>query len=1144
MQRFVVAMQALLLALLPMSKVMAYSGYVGESIYLSAPSTPGTIDGAAWSDGNSAQVKIDGNHYGATVTILSYFSGTITIQLKYAYSYYSGGKKQYVTGQYAYYDITCIPSTVTLDKKSVTLKPGEEVDLTYTNSSGYPLPDLTWTTSNYDVAYLESGYDRIAEDAKTIRVTANKPGECTIKCEGYSGNTAPTCKIIVKGDPPTAISLPATATTRVGESVTLSPTLAPKDAYTKISWKSSDESIATVSSGKVTGKKTGKVIITATTDNGLSATCSVTIGKGAVTLKADTESGVYAAGKTIKLTASRSDADIYYTLDGSTPTTNSTRYTGPITLNKSVTLKAIATGSNYDASDVLTRQYTITSLVVKDYWSETEEQTPFFIPSVTFSKAVSKNVACSNVKLQKGNTTVSGQSIVQDGILYFVPDSQLDVGNYKLIIPESAVMDANGEPNLKLEMNLKIGSGVERVTMIYGGDLYTSAIKADGTLWAWGDNALGRLGDGTRSNRYKPVKILDAVSQVSVGYGHTLAVKPDNTLWAWGRNNGGQLGVGTVGSLDTPTKVMDEAVKAYACEYHSFAIKADGSLWAWGNNGSGRLGDGTTTDRLTPVKIMDKVAHVVSESSHSMAIKTDGSLWAWGYNGYGQLGDGTTTNKLEPVKIMTNVVQIVSVNAVATLEASSFAIKTDGSLWAWGHNKYGQLGDGTTTNQLNPIKIMDNVVQVVTSRYTTMVIKADGSLWGWGRNAGGMLGDGTKTAKLKPTKIMDNVTQVTMGDNYSLAIKNDASLWAWGRNECAQLGDGTYTDRTTPIKVMDDVAQVTQGSKNGFALNTFAIKSDGTLWGWGDNGHGQLGDGTAIDRKKPICIIGSTAFEIVTGISFSSQVCQIPLGSHYLLLPRVSPVDGCYQTLDFKSSNPEIATVSSRGIVEAKKTGTTTITVTADGTYTATCKIEVKEGEAEVVISTAGYATFYDSKSAYSLPSGLSAQVVTNASNSRLTYKTIADGSSSGIIPSKTAVMLVSNSKRSGTYILTASDSKTTYSGTNMLHGSDEVTTTTGDGYHYKLSYGETGTNLSDVFGWYWGAQNGSSFQIDGHKAWLVVPKSAATRGFNIDGDATDIIDIEIDYDKDEYYDLQGRRMTHPSKKGIYIKNGKKVMIK
>ena len=217
---------------------------------------------------------------------------------------------------------------------------------------------------------------------------------------------------------------------------------------------------------------------------------------------------------------------------------------------------------------------------------------------------------------------------------------------------------------------------------------------------------------------------------------------------------------------------------------------------------------------------------------------------------------------------------------------------------------------------------------------------------------------------------------------------------------------------------------------------------------------------------------------------------------------------------------------------------------------------EIGGATKKVTINTSatGYATFYSSKSAYTLPKGLSAQVVTNASNNKLTYKTIADGSASGVVPKGVAVMLVSDEKQTGTFTLTSSESTVTYNRNNLLHGCDEATTTTGNGLHFKLSYGHSSTPWSDVFGWFWGAQDGAPFQIEANKAWLVVPQtdSSRTSGYEVGGDALYIEDMEDNnselMDNDLYYDLQGRRLlsrptSHSSslRKGIFIErsNGK-----
>lgn len=198
------------------------------------------------------------------------------------------------------------------------------------------------------------------------------------------------------------------------------------------------------------------------------------------------------------------------------------------------------------------------------------------------------------------------------------------------------------------------------------------------------------------------------------------------------------------------------------------------------------------------------------------------------------------------------------------------------------------------------------------------------------------------------------------------------------------------------------------------------------------------------------------------------------------------------------------------------------------------------EEEMEITTSKDGYATFFDSQSAYSLPQGLVAQTVSGVADGKLILTTLMDG----IIPANTAVILSSETEGSNTFTLTATDEAARYAGTNLLYGSDEPTWTTGPNncYFYKLTYGATGSNLEDLFGWYWGAANGGAFQIEGHKAWLAVPMSAGARYFvNNETDGIMAID-KVSTNNDVVFDMQGRRMGNTLTKGLYIKNGKKIV--
>ena len=360
------------------------------------------------------------------------------------------------------------------------------------------------------------------------------------------------------------------------------------------------------------------------------------------------------------------------------------------------------------------------------------------------------------------------------------------------------------------------------------------------------------------------------VEQVSLGEYHSGAITEDGSLWMWGWNINGQLGDGTTEEKHAPVKVMENVKMISLGEYHSGAIKEDGSLWMWGSNDAGQLGDGTTEEKLTPVKVMENVKSVGLGDFYSGAIKEDGSLWTWGDNGYGQLGDGTNESKDIPVKIMENV------KNVSFSDVHSGAIKEDGSLWMWGDNGYGQLGDGTNgtyaARKHSPVKVMENVKEISLGNAHSGAIKEDGSLWTWGWNYWGQLGDGTNEDKNTPVKIMENVKNVNLGVACSGAITEDGNLWMWGANDKGQLGDGTNEDKNTPVKFMENIKSVNLG-----AHDSGVIKEDGSLWMWGDNGCGQLGNGTIVDSMYPINITGQfnqtqqlNTAEPTTGIALQS----------------------------------------------------------------------------------------------------------------------------------------------------------------------------------------------------------------------------------------------------------------------------------
>jgi alpha-tubulin suppressor-like RCC1 family protein len=348
---------------------------------------------------------------------------------------------------------------------------------------------------------------------------------------------------------------------------------------------------------------------------------------------------------------------------------------------------------------------------------------------------------------------------------------------------------------------------------------------------------------------------------------------PRYRLFAWGNNSAGQLGINTgVGdNKSSPVQVSSstwvQASAGGSTAGHSLAVKVDGTLWAWGKATQGQLGLNQggffAPDRSQPtqVGVLTNWSQVSAGpgSEVSGALKTDQTLWMWGGNSFGSIGDGTVINRSSPVQVGgdTNWAQL-SVGG-----ANVAAIKTTGTLWMWGINGAGQLGDNTTVSKSSPVQVgaLTNWGQVSTSNGThTLAVKTDGTLWAWGSNGNGGIGNGTTADRSSPVQIgaLTNWSKVAASQQgNSLAVKTDGTLWAWGNNSVGQLGDNTTVSKSSPVQI---------GALTNWATPTAggsvcgALKTDGTAWVWGFNLYGMIGDNTTVSKSSPVQVGSSTSW--------------------------------------------------------------------------------------------------------------------------------------------------------------------------------------------------------------------------------------------------------------------------------------------
>ncbi len=380
-------------------------------------------------------------------------------------------------------------------------------------------------------------------------------------------------------------------------------------------------------------------------------------------------------------------------------------------------------------------------------------------------------------------------------------------------------------------------------------------ICSDSSIQSWGQDVYGQLGDDpVNAQKTTPVAVANLTGMIAVAGGnyHSLAIKSNFTLWSWGEDTYGQLGDNaSLTNQSTPVQVasLTGIIAVSAGAYHSLALKSDGTVWSWGWDNSGQLGDnagyGTPADdKSTPVQVasLTNIIAVAAGGYHSLALKNDGTIWSWGRDNYGQLGDNASlTNQPTPVQ----VASLTGIIAIAAGYDHSLALKSDGTVWSWGWDIYGQLGDnasyGTATDDKStPVAVasLTSVTAIAAGAYHSLALKSNNTIASWGWDSYGGLGDDAALAN-KPTFVavasLTSVIAISAGWNHSAAMKSDSTVWSWGYDAYGSLGDdAALVNKGTPVQTdplslcVISALPVTLLNFNAFRENNNAVRCEWT----------------------------------------------------------------------------------------------------------------------------------------------------------------------------------------------------------------------------------------------------------------------------------------------------------------------------
>jgi alpha-tubulin suppressor-like RCC1 family protein len=355
--------------------------------------------------------------------------------------------------------------------------------------------------------------------------------------------------------------------------------------------------------------------------------------------------------------------------------------------------------------------------------------------------------------------------------------------------------------------------------------------------------------------------------------------------WAWGANSAGQLGDNTTISRSSPVRVVGGFTDwlEISGTSHTIGVRNNGTIWTWGCNFRGQLGDDSTINRSSPVSVVGGFTdwcQVSAGSCHNLGVRTGGTAWAWGAASNGELGNASTISRSSPVSVVGGFTDWCQVSAGS---CHNLGVRTGGTAWAWGSNGNGRLGINiTAASQTSPVIVSGGFTdwcQVSAGYAHNLGIRTNGTAWGWGINNRGQLGDntGSPLSRSSPVSVSGGFTdwcQVSAGNDHSLGLRTNGTLWAWGCNGYGRLGDNTTINRSSPVSVVGGFTDWCQLSAGG--SRSLGVRTNGTVWAWGANFQGLLGDNSAISRSSPVSIVGGITnwSRVGTGIGQSFGITR------------------------------------------------------------------------------------------------------------------------------------------------------------------------------------------------------------------------------------------------------------------------------